>query len=91
MPYRIRIEDDAQRALRTIGGFYRGLARQEIQSLAHDPRPPRSQELDGYPGRFRIWLGSKYRLPYAIDDDAQVVWVQDLRLKTGPETYDDVP
>jgi mRNA interferase RelE/StbE len=46
---------------------------ERISALADDPRPPGSQKLSGK-DRFRLRQGS-YRIIYAIEDDALVVYV----------------
>ncbi len=89
MPYRIEYSDTAIRSLRALPGYCRGWARREIEALAGDPRPARAKELQGEPGTFRIWL-KRWRLIYSIDDEANALWVMDIRPKTGPETYEDL-
>ena len=45
-----------------------------VQILAESPRPPRCEKLSGYQNHYRIRQGV-YRIVYAIEDDALVVYV----------------
>jgi mRNA interferase RelE/StbE len=64
-------------------------ARRVIQSLAQEPRPAGSKELQDQPGLYRIRL-DRWRIIYQIDDENQIVTLLRIRLKTGPETYEDL-
>jgi len=89
--YRLDYTEAARRALRGLAGYYRAWAKREIEALATDPRPSHAKELtlEDRPNRFRIRL-NQWRLIYRVDDDAGIVRIIGIRLKTGPETYDDV-
>ncbi len=50
---------------------------------------PRSQELRGKPNIYRIPL-QKWRIIYRLEEDIKTVTVLTVRLKIGPETYDDI-
>ncbi len=91
MPYRLSYSEATKRALRGLTGYYRAWARREIERLAGEPRPAHAKELDleGKPGRFRIRM-NRWRLIYRVDDDSHAVLILDIRLKTGPETYEDL-
>ncbi|MBI3945456.1 MAG: hypothetical protein HY321_06030 [Armatimonadetes bacterium] len=88
---RTDLSDETTAALCKLPGYYRAWAKREIQSPAVSPRPARAKELalKDRPNRFRTWL-NQWRLIYRVDDDARVVRVIGIRLKTGPETDDDM-
>lgn len=89
MSYRIRYSDEAQRALSRLPGRYRQRARRAIEDLSKTPRPAAAEELRGRPGIFRIWLNG-WRIIYLVNDEAGVLLIVGIRLKTGPETYEDL-
>ena len=90
MRYRIRYSEEARRTLRKLPGRYRQRTRRLIESLAKAPRPPGAKELRGLPGVYRIWING-WRLIFQVDDETESVLIVGIRLKTGPETYDDLP
>ena len=85
--YQIRYSDEAKRALATLPGRYRQRARGIIDGLAAQPRPAGAKELRGWPGVYRLWLNG-WRIMYQVDDEAGILWIVAVRLKTGPETYE---
>jgi mRNA interferase RelE/StbE len=89
MSYRIRVSDAAEREVRRLPGHVRQRAKRAISALAEEPRPPGSKELRDRPGLFRLRLEG-WRIIYRIDDDNQVVRIIGVRVKTGPETYEDL-
>jgi mRNA-degrading endonuclease RelE of RelBE toxin-antitoxin system len=58
-----------QKQLKDLPGNVKAIARQQIASLMTDPRPPRSKELEGHNGHYRLHLGRKYRLVWLILED----------------------
>jgi mRNA-degrading endonuclease RelE of RelBE toxin-antitoxin system len=60
-----------------------------VDLLAEDPTPPRARELRGLPKRYRLPL-LQWRLIYRVDEAAQTVLILTVRLKAGPETYQDI-
>ena len=89
--YRLDYSEAARRGLRDLTAYYRAWAKREIEALATDPRPAYAKELtlEDRPNRFRIWL-NRWRLIYRVDDEALVIRIVGIRLKTGPETYDGI-
>jgi mRNA interferase RelE/StbE len=90
MSYRIDYSDEARRNLRSVPGNYRQRLRRIIELLADNPRPPQAKELRHNRNGYRISLGP-WRLIYRVSDEEQPVFIAAVRLKRGPETYDDVP
>lgn len=84
MSYQLRFDRQFMQRLEALPGDLRPVARRLIRSLADNPRPGQTKELDHHPGYFRIWLPRNHRLVYRIIDDEQVV---DL-LYLGPKTPD---
>jgi mRNA interferase RelE/StbE len=72
--YRVLIKPSAVKELENIPGKKdRQRIVERISALADDPRPHGSQKLSGK-DRFRLRQGA-YRIIYAIEDDALVVYV----------------
>jgi mRNA interferase RelE/StbE len=71
--YKIEVKKSAAREIRTlpIGDLPRIL--KKIEALADDPRPADSRKLSG-DEKYRLRCGV-YRILYAIEDDALVVYV----------------
>jgi mRNA interferase RelE/StbE len=85
--YRVRFSDEAKRTLAGLPGRYRQQARRTIEGLAKQPRPTGSKELRGRPGVYRLYLNG-WRIIYQVDEDAGIVRIVGIRMKTGPETYE---
>jgi mRNA-degrading endonuclease RelE of RelBE toxin-antitoxin system len=79
--YRIRIEQPALKEIRSLPSHVRAQAEVLIQALAAGPRPPRSRELQGKPGIYRLWLAGRWRIVYEILDDQQLIFVLRVRRK----------
>jgi mRNA interferase RelE/StbE len=72
--YSVQIKPSAVRELEAIPQKkIRQRIVQRIQSLGDDPRPPGCEKLTGQE-RYRVRQG-QYRIVYAIEDDAVVVYV----------------
>ncbi len=72
--YSVQIKPSAVRELETIPHKkVRQRIVQRIRSLGDDPRPPGSEKLTGQ-DRYRVRQG-QYRIVYAIEADALVVYV----------------
>jgi mRNA interferase RelE/StbE len=84
--YRVRLSNEAKHALASMPGRYRQRARRTIEGLAGQPRPAGAKELRDRPGIYRLHLNG-WRIIYQIDEDAGIVWIIGIRMKTGPETY----
>ena len=90
MPYRIRYSDEAKRSIASIPGNYRQRIRRTIEGLAGDPQPSEAIELEReLGGLFKIKL-DRWRIIYTFNEDAGIVFVIGIRLKTGLETYEDL-
>ncbi len=87
MPYEIIFTKAVRNQIRRLPGHIRAVVRQRIAMLSDDPRPPKSKELSGYPGYYRIWIEGKYRLIWHVSDDDKVVEIHYAGPKT-PELYD---
>jgi mRNA-degrading endonuclease RelE of RelBE toxin-antitoxin system len=86
MPYQLILTGDIKRQLGDLPGHIKTMARQQMAVLITDPRPPRSKELDGHVGHYRLWLGPKYRLVWYVREDEQAVEVEYIGPKS-PELY----
>jgi mRNA-degrading endonuclease RelE of RelBE toxin-antitoxin system len=73
MTHRIVISSDIKRQLQTLPGHIKPIARQRIAGLSVDPRPPRSKELVGHAGYYRLHIATSYRLVWLVDDDDRYV------------------
>ena len=73
--YKILIKPSAPKEIASIQNK-KGRQRivRRIQILAEPPRPPGCEKLSGYQNHYRIRQGV-YRIVYAIEDDALVVYV----------------
>ena len=88
-PYRIRIATTADREIRRLPGHVRQRARRAIQELAQEARPGDAEELREKSGFYRLRLDG-WRIVYRVDDENQVVRILRVRVKTGPETYENL-
>jgi mRNA interferase RelE/StbE len=86
MTYRLRYTDTAWRDLRDVPGNYRHRFRRLIESLTVEPRTKGAKELRERPDRYRIRV-DRWRLIYRVDDEEALVIILRVRLKTGPDTY----
>lgn len=87
MGYRIIITGDIKRQLKALPGHVKPIARERIAALSADPHPPRSKELAGHPGHYRLHIATHYRLAWLVDDADQAVEIEYVGPKT-PELYD---
>lgn len=90
MRYRIRFDEEAQRASRHLPGHVRQRIARLIESLAGDPRPSEARELREHPGYYRVRLDD-WRVVYRVDDDVLMVLVVRVGRKHGPEFYEELP
>jgi mRNA interferase RelE/StbE len=90
MSYRLEFSEEARKSLRALPGHYRQRARRLIHALSEDPRPAAAQQLRDNPHGYRIWL-ERWRIIYRVHDAEQLVFIAAVRLKKGPETYQDIP
>lgn len=92
MSYLIDYTPRAKRSLAKIKAYHKRPIQAAIAKLATNPRPRRSIELTGqYQGvGLRRLSVKKWRVIYEIDDIDKIVLIEDVRLKTGPETYHDI-
>jgi mRNA-degrading endonuclease RelE of RelBE toxin-antitoxin system len=60
-----------------------------IQDLAREARPGDAKELREKSGFYRLRLDG-WRIIYRVDDDNQAVRILRVRLKTGPEVYENL-
>lgn len=88
MHYQIKYTDEAKNALRTAPGYYRQRFKRAIEDLSDNPRPAVAEPMRE-PDRFKIKF-DRWRLIYDIADDVCVVRILRVRVKTGPETYQDL-
>jgi len=87
MPYRILLTRDIKGQLKDLPGSIKAMARQHIANLANDPRPPRSKELVGHTGYYRLRLSAKYRLVWQVVEEEKFVEIAYIGPKS-PELYE---
>ena len=73
MSYEIVFTKAVRNQIRRLPGNVKAVAKQKIAMLSDNPRPPKSRELSGYPGYYRIWTEGKYRLVWHVSDDERMV------------------
>ncbi len=78
MGLEIKIADEAEGFLRAISGKHARQIIAKIESLAANPRPPRSKELEGYAPLRRLRSGD-YRIIYFVEGDILKVPIIDKR------------
>jgi|WetSurMetagenome_2_1015567.scaffolds.fasta_scaffold1222496_2 mRNA-degrading endonuclease RelE of RelBE toxin-antitoxin system len=90
MAYRIRYSDEAKRTIPDIPGNYRQRIRRTIEELAAEPLPAEAIELEReLVGLFKIKI-ERWCIIYTFNEDAGIVFIIGIRLKTGPQTYEDL-
>jgi mRNA-degrading endonuclease RelE of RelBE toxin-antitoxin system len=87
MPYQLVLTGDIKRQIGDLPGHIKAMARQQIAVLITDPHPPRSKELGGHAGHYRLWLGPKYRLVWLVREDEQIIEVEYVGPKS-PDLYE---
>src|SRR6266536_812997 len=87
MMYRIVITSDIKRQLQMLPGHVKPIARQRIAELSANPRPPRSKELAGHSGHYRLHIATSYRFVWPVNDDDRYVEIEYVGPKT-PDLYD---
>ncbi|MBI4316959.1 MAG: type II toxin-antitoxin system RelE/ParE family toxin [Chloroflexi bacterium] len=90
MRYRIRVGRAAKREAFALPGYVRQRVLRIIDALADEPRPLGAKELRDRPGYYRIRV-ARWRLIYHISDDDGLISIVAVRLKTGPEIYENLP
>lgn len=80
MSYHIDISPSAQREIKSLPGYARAQAFKLIDGLAETPRPARAKELRQKRNIYRIWLATRWRIVYEIDE-LRTVLVMQVRQK----------
>lgn len=86
MRYEIVFSREFLRQLEQLPGNIKAMARHEIATLEHAPRPLHSKELDDNPNYYRVWLGPNHRLVWFVDDESQLIRLRYVGRKT-PDLY----
>jgi len=73
--------------IQTLPGHIKPIARQRIAALSSQPRPPRSKELAGHAGHYRLHIAKHFRLVWLVDDTDGYIEVEYIGPKT-PDLYD---
>ncbi len=87
MSYKIIFTRAIRRQIAKLPGHIKAIAKRRIAGLSDEPRPPRSKELEGRPGYYRLWLGTRYRLVWHVLDEEQMVEIEYVGPKS-PDLYD---
>jgi mRNA interferase RelE/StbE len=77
-PYRIEFQNAARRRLAKLDKNKQRRINIMIGKLAEDPRPPGAKKLTDAGGLHRVRVGD-FRVIYAVDDEARVVTIADVR------------
>ncbi len=89
MSYSIDLRPVARYNIKKMKAYHKRPIQAALKKLATNPRPKKAEELtrkyEGM-GVYRLPVGD-WRIIYQIDDYEKVVLIEDVRLKTGPETY----
>ncbi|NJL03887.1 MAG: type II toxin-antitoxin system RelE/ParE family toxin [Chloroflexaceae bacterium] len=81
MSYQIEISNEAAREIKKLPGYVRAEVRRLVRELGDNPYPPPARELQGKPGIYRLWVAGRWRMVYAIDDEALIVTIRRVRSK----------
>ena len=81
MLYSVSVTADARREIIALPGHVRAQLRTMVSELHLEPRPERAKELRNRPDFYRVWLATKWRVVYAVDDEHQHVVIVRVRLK----------
>ena len=90
MKYTLVLHPQAQSDLKDIPARYRRRLINLINGLAQDPYPARSKQLEDPLAHLRRLPLDQWRVIYDVMDEEQEVNIYHVRLKTGPETYEDL-
>lgn len=90
--YTIELSRQAKQDLKAMRAFDRRPVEAALARLASNPYPKRSEELTGeYEGMgIRRLPVKKWRIIYEIDEIYKIVFIKHVKLKKGPETYDNI-
>ncbi len=96
MSYLIDVTREARGEIKALPGYVRAQARKLVRALGLDPRPARAKELCEDPRIYRIWLAGRWRIAYAVDDEARAVHVLRVRRRSlldyeGLDSSDYIP
>ena len=78
MSYRVELSAAAVRAFDALPSHVRLAVKSRIDELAETPRPPGSESLKGTLRGLRKLRAGRYRICYAVDDEAHVVKVVEI-------------
>lgn len=81
MSYQVDVPPPVRKEIEGLPGYVRAQIRQLIRELRDDPKPPRAKELRGKPNVYRIWLATKWRVAYRVNEDSQHLLLLRVRLK----------
>jgi mRNA-degrading endonuclease RelE of RelBE toxin-antitoxin system len=87
MAYRVIINGLVKQQLAALPGNIKAMARQAIATLINDPMPPRSKELVGHPGHYRLHIGNQYRLVWQIYPENRTIVIEYIGPKP-PDLYE---
>lgn len=90
MIYTINVLPSAYDDLDEMPARFRFRALDIINSLANDPYPPRSKQLRDPLTRYHRIPLEKWRILYEVREAIQEIAIHRVKLKTGPETYEDL-
>jgi len=81
MLYHVEVSPSAQKEIRSLPGYAQAQALRLIDGLAENPRPARAKELRDRRNIYRIWLATRWRIVYEIDEESQIVLIMRVRRK----------
>jgi mRNA-degrading endonuclease RelE of RelBE toxin-antitoxin system len=79
--YQVEVPPPVRKEIEGLPGYVRAQTRQLIRELKENPKPPRAKELRDKPNVYRIWLATKWRIAYRVEEDPKRVVILRVRLK----------
>jgi mRNA-degrading endonuclease RelE of RelBE toxin-antitoxin system len=79
--YQVDVPPPVRKEIEGLPGYVRAQIRQLIRELRDDPKPPRATELREKSNIYRIWLATRWRVAYQVDEESQCVLLLRVRLK----------
>jgi len=79
--YQVDVPPPVRKEIASLPGYVRAEVRQLIRELQQEPTPLRAKELREKSNIYRIWLATKWRVAYQVDEESQRVLLLRVRLK----------
>lgn len=90
MSFRVELVAEARREARALPASARAQLVELLSALGTEPRPQRARQLLAQPLIYRLWLASRWRVAFHVDDGRERVVVLCVREKADV-LYDTLP